>query len=178
VLILLLLLELLASLKPIHTQVVHRWVAQQCQIPLPCRWITFTAEPPSKVPLLILGCHNKPRSACMDKGTHTAPSFTMPSPSSTPCTSGFNGRAHRNPSGNFQPPYTTIAYTDPVPLPGRSLGFFPTTPIKPCHVSMPMANQKPTALVMKPHHNSLLDHNQLTWRLLEPQPSPTWTLTT
>jgi hypothetical protein len=35
VLILLLLLALLVSLKPIHIQVVHRWVALQCQTPLP-----------------------------------------------------------------------------------------------------------------------------------------------
>jgi hypothetical protein len=35
VLILLLPLALLVLLKPIHTQVVHRWAALQCQIPLP-----------------------------------------------------------------------------------------------------------------------------------------------
>jgi hypothetical protein len=37
VLILLLLLALLVLLKPIHTQVVHQWVALQCQTPLPSR---------------------------------------------------------------------------------------------------------------------------------------------
>jgi hypothetical protein len=57
--------------------------------------------------------------------THTAPSFTMPNPSSTPYTSGFNGRAYPNPSGNFQAPYTTINYIDPIPLPGSLLGFLP-----------------------------------------------------
>jgi hypothetical protein len=35
VLILLLLLALLVLLKPIQTQVVHRWAALQCQTPLP-----------------------------------------------------------------------------------------------------------------------------------------------
>jgi hypothetical protein len=35
VLILILSLALLVLLKPIHTQVVHRWAALQCQIPLP-----------------------------------------------------------------------------------------------------------------------------------------------
>jgi hypothetical protein len=33
--------------------------------------------------------------------TYTTPSFTMPNSSSTPYTSGFNGRAYPNPSGNF-----------------------------------------------------------------------------
>jgi hypothetical protein len=36
-LILLLLLTLLVLLKPIHTQVVHRWAAHRCQISLPNR---------------------------------------------------------------------------------------------------------------------------------------------
>jgi hypothetical protein len=57
--------------------------------------------------------------------THTAPTFTIPNPSSTPYTSRFNGRAHPNPSDNFQAPYTTVAYTDHIPLPGSSLGFLP-----------------------------------------------------
>jgi hypothetical protein len=57
--------------------------------------------------------------------THTVPSFTIPIPSSTPYTSGFNGLTYPNPSGNFQASYTTIAYTDPIPLPGSSLGFLP-----------------------------------------------------
>jgi hypothetical protein len=55
--------------------------------------------------------------------THTAPSFTIPNPSSTPYTSRFNGRAYPNPSSNFQAPYTTIAYTNPIPQPGSSLCF-------------------------------------------------------
>jgi hypothetical protein len=55
--------------------------------------------------------------------THTVPIFTMPNRSSTPYTSGFSGRVSPNPSGNFQALYTTIAYTDPIPLPGSSLGF-------------------------------------------------------
>jgi hypothetical protein len=57
--------------------------------------------------------------------THTTPGFTMSNPSSTPYTSGFNGRVYPNPSGNFQAPYTTIAYTDHISLPGSSLGFLP-----------------------------------------------------
>jgi hypothetical protein len=57
--------------------------------------------------------------------THTALSFTMSNPSSTPYTFRFNGRAYPNPSGNFQASYTTVAYTDTIPLPGSSLGFLP-----------------------------------------------------
>jgi hypothetical protein len=59
-----------------------------------------------------------------EKGyTHTTPSFTIPNPSSTPYTFGFNGRAYPNPNGNFQASYTTIAYTNPIPSPGSSLDF-------------------------------------------------------
>jgi hypothetical protein len=56
---------------------------------------------------------------------HTAPSFTILNPSSIPYTFGFNGRAYPNPSSNFLAPYTTVAYTDPIPLPDSSLGFLP-----------------------------------------------------
>jgi hypothetical protein len=57
--------------------------------------------------------------------THTTPSFTNPNPGLAPYTSGYNGRVYPNPSCNFQDPYTTIAYTDPIPLPGCSLAFLP-----------------------------------------------------
>jgi hypothetical protein len=57
--------------------------------------------------------------------THTMPSFSMPNPGSAPYTSGYNGRAYPNPNDNYQAPYTTVAYTDPFPLPGTSLGFLP-----------------------------------------------------
>jgi hypothetical protein len=58
--------------------------------------------------------------------TYTTPSFTMPTPSSTRYTFGFNGRAYHNPCSNFKASYTTIAYIDPIPLPGSSLGFLPS----------------------------------------------------
>jgi hypothetical protein len=57
--------------------------------------------------------------------TLTALTFTIPNPSSILYTSGFNGRAYPNPSSNFQASYTTVAYTDLISLPGRSLGFLP-----------------------------------------------------
>jgi hypothetical protein len=57
--------------------------------------------------------------------THTTSNFTMPDPSLTPYTFGFNGQMYPNPSGNFQASYTSIAYTDLIPLPGSLLGFLP-----------------------------------------------------
>jgi hypothetical protein len=57
--------------------------------------------------------------------THIVPSFSMPNPSSAPYTAGYNDWAYPNPNGNYQAPYTIIAYIDPIPLPGSSLGFLP-----------------------------------------------------
>jgi hypothetical protein len=57
--------------------------------------------------------------------THIAPSFSMPNPGSDPYTFGYNDRVYPNPNGNYQALYTTVAYTDPIPLPGSSLGFLP-----------------------------------------------------
>jgi hypothetical protein len=49
----------------------------------------------------------------------------MPNFTSASCTPGGNGQAYAHASGNFQAPYTTVAYIDPIPLPGSSLGFLP-----------------------------------------------------
>jgi hypothetical protein len=49
----------------------------------------------------------------------------MPNPSLTPHTSRFNGHAYPKTSSNFQSSYTTISYTDPIPLPSSLLGFLP-----------------------------------------------------
>jgi hypothetical protein len=49
----------------------------------------------------------------------------MPNPGSAPYTSRYNGRAYPNPNSNYQAPYTTVAYIDPIPLSGSSLGFLP-----------------------------------------------------
>jgi hypothetical protein len=57
--------------------------------------------------------------------THTAPSFTIPNQGSAPDTSRYNDRAYPNTNSSYQASYTTIAYTDPIPLPGSSLGFLP-----------------------------------------------------
>jgi hypothetical protein len=55
--------------------------------------------------------------------THTAPSFFTPNLGLAPYTFGYNDRAHPNPNGNYQAMYTTVAYTDLIPLPDSSLGF-------------------------------------------------------
>jgi hypothetical protein len=38
-------------------------------------------------------------------------------------TPGCNSRTWANANGNYQAPYSTIAYTDPISLPGSSVGF-------------------------------------------------------
>jgi hypothetical protein len=55
--------------------------------------------------------------------THTTHSFTIPNPGSAPYTSRYNGRTYPNPNGNYQAPYTTVAYTDLIPLSDSLLGF-------------------------------------------------------
>jgi hypothetical protein len=45
--------------------------------------------------------------------TQTAPSFSMPNITSAAYTSGGNGRAYAHANGNYQVPYTTVAYPDP-----------------------------------------------------------------
>jgi hypothetical protein len=57
--------------------------------------------------------------------TQTTPSFSMSYFTSAPYTPGGNGRAYAHASGNYQPPYTTVADIDHIPLPGSSLGFLP-----------------------------------------------------
>jgi hypothetical protein len=47
----------------------------------------------------------------------------MPNTSAAPYTPGYNGGAYVNPNDNYQAPYTTVAYTDPIPLPGSLAGF-------------------------------------------------------
>jgi hypothetical protein len=57
--------------------------------------------------------------------TQIAPTFSMPNFTSAPYTPRGDDRAYAHTSGNYQAPYTTVAYTDPIPLPGSSLGFLP-----------------------------------------------------
>jgi hypothetical protein len=66
-------------------------------------------------------------AACMfGQGyTKTAPSFSMPNFTSAPYTPAGNGRAYTHSSGNYQALYSTVAYTDLIPLLGSSLGFLP-----------------------------------------------------
>jgi hypothetical protein len=44
---------------------------------------------------------------------------------SAPYTPGGNDRIYAHTSGNYQAPYSTVAYTDPILFPGSSLGFLP-----------------------------------------------------
>jgi hypothetical protein len=57
--------------------------------------------------------------------TQTIPNLSMPNFTSTPYTPRGNGQAYAHTSNNHQAPYTTVAYTNPIPLPGSSLGFLP-----------------------------------------------------
>jgi hypothetical protein len=57
--------------------------------------------------------------------TQNAPSFSMPNFSSSPYTPRGNGRTYANANGNYQAPYSTVAYTDPIQLLGSSMGFLP-----------------------------------------------------
>jgi hypothetical protein len=116
---LLLLLAMLILLKSIYIQVVHRWAAHQCQTLLSSR-ITIEGLAPN------FGMPQQAMTSMYGQGyTYTAPTFTIPNPSSTTYTFRFNSRAYPKPSGNFQAPYTTVAYTDPIPLPDSLLCFLP-----------------------------------------------------
>jgi hypothetical protein len=49
----------------------------------------------------------------------------MLNPSLAPYTSGYNDRVYPNPNGNYQASYTTVAYTNHIPLPASLLRFLP-----------------------------------------------------
>jgi hypothetical protein len=53
----------------------------------------------------------------------TASNFPMPNFSSTPYTHGGHDRTYVNASSNYQVLYSIVAYTDPISLPGSSMGF-------------------------------------------------------
>jgi hypothetical protein len=57
--------------------------------------------------------------------TYTTPNFSMTNPGSASHTSGYTGRAYPNSNDNYQAPYTTVAYTDPILLASSSLCFLP-----------------------------------------------------
>jgi hypothetical protein len=56
---------------------------------------------------------------------HTVPSFTMPNPGSAAYTPRYNGQTYTNRNSNYQALYVIVAYTNPIPLSGSSLGFLP-----------------------------------------------------
>jgi hypothetical protein len=49
----------------------------------------------------------------------------MPNFTSISYTLGGNGQAYAHASSNYQVSYTTVAYTNCIPLPDSSLGFLP-----------------------------------------------------
>jgi hypothetical protein len=57
--------------------------------------------------------------------TQTTHSFSMPNFTLAPYILGGNGRAYAHASNNYQASYSTVAYTNPIPLPDSSLGFLP-----------------------------------------------------
>jgi hypothetical protein len=57
--------------------------------------------------------------------TQAAPRFSMPNFSSAPYTPEGNGRTYANTNGNYQTMYSTVAYTEPIPLPDTLACFLP-----------------------------------------------------
>jgi hypothetical protein len=57
--------------------------------------------------------------------TQITSSFSMPNFTSVSYTPGGNGQAYTHASDIYQAPYSAVAYIDPIPLPGSSLGFLP-----------------------------------------------------
>jgi hypothetical protein len=55
--------------------------------------------------------------------TQTTPSFPMENPGPTPYTPECNSQSYTNNNGNYQALYSTVAYTNPIPLPSSSVGF-------------------------------------------------------
>jgi hypothetical protein len=53
------------------------------------------------------------------------PSFPLPNFTPASYTPRGNGRTYPHSSSSYQDTYSTKAYTDPIPLPGSSLGFLP-----------------------------------------------------
>jgi hypothetical protein len=74
----------------------------------------------------IFGMPQQTMNIMFEQGyTQIVPSFSMPNLTSAPYTPGGNGRTYAHASGNYQAPYFTVAYTDPISLPSSSLGFLP-----------------------------------------------------
>jgi hypothetical protein len=54
--------------------------------------------------------------------THTAPSFSIPNLGFASYTLWYTGRVYTN-HNTYEVTYTTVAYADPIPQPGSSVGF-------------------------------------------------------
>jgi hypothetical protein len=77
----------------------------------------------------------------------------MPNFTSSPYTPRGNGQMYTHASGNYQALYSTVAYTDPIPLPDSSLDFLPNH----AYHNAPQVNAydqpKLMTLVMRPRRN-------------------------
>jgi hypothetical protein len=90
------------------------------------------------------------------------PSFSMPNFSSAPYTPKGNDRTYANTSGNYQAPYSTIAYTDPIPLPSSSIGFLSNHAYHNATRFNAYGQLEADGLAMRPSRNFLLGRSQLT----------------
>jgi hypothetical protein len=55
---------------------------------------------------------------------HAMPSFLMPNLGLAPYTPECNSRTYANTNGDYQTPYSTVAYTNPIPLLDSSVRFW------------------------------------------------------
>jgi hypothetical protein len=78
------------------------------------------------VRLLLFRCYNKLRPTCSDKGIHTPHLPFLYQTLVWPDTPRGNGRIYASTNDNYQAIYSTVAYIDPIPLPGSSVGFLST----------------------------------------------------
>jgi hypothetical protein len=75
---------------------------------------------------ITLGMPQQTMASMFGQGyTQTAPSFSIPNFTSAPYTPEGNSRMYPHASSSYQASYSTVAYTDPIPLSGSSLGFLP-----------------------------------------------------
>jgi hypothetical protein len=91
--------------------------------------------------------------------TQTAPSFSMPNFTSAPYTPGGTGQAYTHTSSTYQALYTTVAYTDPILLPGSSLVFLPNRAYQNAPQFNAYDQSKADCFGYETHHNFALGHN-------------------
>jgi hypothetical protein len=81
---------------------------------------------------------------------------------SAPYTSGYNDRAYPNPNSNYQAPYITVAYIDPISLSGSSLDFLPNHTYQNAPHSNAYGQPEVSGFGYETHRNFFLGHSLLT----------------